>query len=79
MVRPEADGRQPVLQGPCRLGDRVLEVLVVEGQDQVVAVGHPGPPQACGHLAGVADDPVHEQGDRLAFATRARTASGSGS
>src|SRR5580692_2006642 len=65
MVRIQAHGLQAPLKSACCVGDGVLKVLVVEGQNEVVAVSQSGSPQACGHLTSVAYNTVDEQRDSV--------------
>jgi hypothetical protein len=54
---------QPLFQGPCRVLDPVIQILAIEGQDQVMAVGDPGPLHASRHGPRITDDAVNEQGN----------------
>ena len=68
---PEADRFQPLLEQATILLDRGIQVLVVEGQYQVVqagerlGVGELGELDARDHALGVADDAVDEEQDAL--------------
>src|SRR4051794_798379 len=59
---------QPALQPPRRVTDWILEVFVIEGQDEVIAVRDAGPLQAAGHVFRLANDAVDEQSNPLGLA-----------
>ena len=69
--RPQADRFQPRFEQAAVVLDRRVQVLVVEGQDQVVqagerlGVGELGELDARDHALGIADDAVDEQQDAL--------------